>query len=131
MVLVAVVLGGCAGVSEKSEARQRDLTLRGYASAVRWNDFDAAWGFVDPEVRKDHPLTDLERERFKQVQIVGYTEMHQEMGADGALEQSVEVRVVNRNTQVERVVIDHQRWTYDAEAKHWWLASGLPNLDAR
>jgi uncharacterized protein YceK len=131
VLLLAVALGGCAGVSEKSGVRQRDLLLRAYSSAVRWNDFDAAWGYVDPAIRKDHPISDLERERFKQVQVVGYTVMHQELAPDGALEQSVELRLVNRNTQVERVVIDRQRWTYDAEAKRWWLASGLPNIEAR
>jgi hypothetical protein len=43
----------------------------------------------------------------------------------------VEIRLVNRNTQVERTLTDHQRWTYDPVAKRWWLVSGLPDFDAR
>jgi len=37
---------------------------------------------------------------------------------------------VNRNTQVEKVITDIQLWRWDDEAGRWWLASGLPDLDA-
>ena len=50
---------------------------------------------------------------------------------EGLYEQVVELRVVNRNTQVERIITDRQKWRWDAVAKRWWLVSGLPDLDAR
>ena len=130
VLLLTFVLGACAS-GDMSSTRKRDLLLRAYSSAVRWNDFDLAWGYVQPALREAHPLTDLEKERFKQVQIVGYSVQEMHLAPDGALEQSVEIRVVNRNTQVERVIIDRQRWVYDDAAGRWWLVSGLPNLDVR
>jgi hypothetical protein len=40
----------------------------------------------------------------------------------------VEIRVINRNTQAERTVRVREVWRWDAKAKQWWLASGLPDL---
>lgn len=38
------------------------------------------------------------------------------------------LRVINRNTQAERLVRSIELWRWDAERKRWWLASGLPDL---
>ena len=129
LAFVAVLLAACGasvGGTKKTDA------MTEYSAAVRWNEFDTAWAFVDPEVRAERPLSDLERERFRQVQVTGYNELSRSMSPDGlTLEQVVEIRLVNRNTQVERTLTDHQRWRYDAVAKRWWLVSGLPDFDAR
>jgi hypothetical protein len=42
--------------------------------------------------------------------------------------QVVKINLVNINTQHERSVTDHQTWHYDAEGKHWWLVTGLPDI---
>jgi hypothetical protein len=129
LALVALLLAACAasvGGTKRTDA------MTEYAAAVRWNEFDSAWAFVDPAVRAERPLSDLERERFRQVQVTGYDERTRTISPDGlTLEQVVEIRLVNRNTQVERSLTDHQRWKYDPVAKRWWLVSGLPDFDAR
>ena len=43
--------------------------------------------------------------------------------------QRVELRIIDRDTQTERIKTDRQNWRYDALAKRWWLTSGLPKLD--
>jgi hypothetical protein len=129
LLVSAAVLAGCA-TGQSSQSRKRDMLLRSYASAIRWSEFEQAWGFLSPQLRESTPLTDLELERFKQVQVVGYTELSRDVGDDGSISQRVEIRLVNRHTQVERVVIDKQRWSYDPEAKRWWLESGLPDFAA-
>jgi len=54
------------------------------------------------------------------------------LSPDGmTLEQNVELRLVNRHTQVERTLLDRQRWRFDPIAKRWWQESGLPDLDAK
>jgi hypothetical protein len=122
-----VACGGGTGTSTRNADQLRD-----YGAAVRWNTFDEAWAYVDPAIRASRPLTDFERERYKQVQVTGYEVLNQVLSPDGlALEQAVEIRLVNRNTQVERTFTDHQRWTYDAENRRWWLTSGLPDFFSR
>ena len=123
-----VLLTACGG--QTAQRSPRDQTLYHYVSAVRWSDFDIALNFVDPAVLEARPLSDAEKERYKQFQVSGYEVKSASEPAEGTYEQVVEIRVVNRNTQVEKVITDRQSWRWDAEAKRWWLVSGLPDLDA-
>jgi len=127
LAVVALLLAACgaAGGTRKTDP------MTEYGAAVRWNDFDQAWMYVDPAVRAERPLSDLERSRFRQVQVTGYDVRATHMTPDGLhLEQVVEIRLVNVNTQVERTLTDHQTWTYDPVVKTWWLTSGLPDFNA-
>ena len=128
LALGLVLLAACA--SQAVQRSPRDQTLYHYVSAVRWSDFDVAMGFIDPALLEANPLTDLEKERYKQFQVSGYEVKSASEPAEGEYAQVVEIRVVNRHTQVEKILTDRQQWRWDAEAKRWWLVSGLPDLDA-
>ena len=128
VLALALLLAACASSGQRSP---RDQMLYDYVSAVRWSDFDAAARFLDPELLAREPMTDLERERYRQFQVSGYEVKSASEPAEGEYEQVVEIRVVNRHTQVEKSITDRQRWRWDPEAKRWWLASGLPDLDER
>jgi hypothetical protein len=122
-----VLLTAC-GTAQKKLGNQRDITLRGYSSAVRWSEFEMAWTYVDPVYREAHPVSDLERERYKQIQVTGYEVRNVEEMPDGGFDQVVEIRLITKATQVERSIIDHQHWIFDAASKHWWLTTGLPKI---
>jgi hypothetical protein len=42
--------------------------------------------------------------------------------------QTVEIGLVNINTQAARSVVDNQIWRYDEVQKRWWLTTGLPDI---
>ena len=117
--------------SKRSQTKQLGVVQSKYSAAIRWNEFELAWVLVDPEYRKEHPLSDLDKGRFKQIQVTGYDEKTQDILADGSVEVTVEIRLINRNTQAERIIMDTQVWRWDAEAKRWWLSTGLPDFTAR
>ncbi|MGE8213409.1 MAG: hypothetical protein ACN6Q8_07405 [Stenotrophomonas sp.] len=117
----------CDGPS-RSQRNKLVPTQEAYVAAVRWNDFDTAEGFIDPEYLRQQPITDLQRERYRQVQVSTYRERSNSVTADGDIERRVEVSVINRNTQAERTVVVKERWRWDPEAKRWWQAAGLPDL---
>jgi len=125
--LVLLVVTACSGAPSK--LNPRDAALTEYGAALRWNEFDRALAFVDPEVRLSQPMTDLERERLKQIQVTGYEVKSSQPNEDGSISQVVEIRLISKNTQVERVVTDRQTWRWDAAAKHFWLTSGLPDFN--
>lgn len=127
--ILALLMAACGAVDTKRSPREE--TLYGYVSAVRWSDFDAAVGFIDPLSLASDPISDIDRERYKQFQVTGYEVKSVKQESPESFEQVVEIRVVNRNTLVEKVVTDRQRWRWDEEAKRWWLVSGLPRLDSR
>ncbi len=126
---LALLVAACGAVDTKRSPREE--TLYGYASAVRWSDFEAAIGFIDPLSLETDPISDIDRERYKQFQVTGYEVRSAKQDSPEEFEQVVEMRVVNRNTLVEKVLTDKQRWRWDEEAKRWWLISGLPKLESR
>jgi uncharacterized protein YceK len=123
--LVVALLAGCASGGDRGSALEK--AQYGYSAAIRWGDFEGAWNMVDPAYRKAHPMTDLEFERYKQVQISSYHDLGSRVG-DGVAEREIQIGVINRNTQVEREARYSERWRYDPEAKTWWIVGGLPDL---
>lgn len=128
MIVSVALLAGCAMDKMQTKSTILDDTLRTYAATIRWGDITQAEVFVDPEYRKAHPLTDLERARFKQVQVTAYEDQPATPVSDTEVRQVVEIGLVNVHTQAARSVIDHQVWHYDEKAKRWWLMTGLPDI---
>ncbi len=129
--LFALVLTGllaACGATTTMGSRSPDRAFYDYNSAVRWSEFEAAWAFVDPTVRAEHPLTDAQREHYKQVQVAGYEVKSKDASIPGEVAQAVEIRWIDKATQTEHVMTDLQRWRWDAAGKRWWLLSGVPEL---
>ncbi|AAW77449.1 conserved hypothetical protein [Xanthomonas oryzae pv. oryzae KACC 10331] len=128
VLLWLALLSGVANAGSRAQARTLETTQAAYTAAVRWNDFDTAQGFVEPAYAQAHPLSDLERSRYEQIQISGYRELRVSEDPNGDLRREVELRVINRNTQAERLVRGIEIWRWNPKQKRWWLASGLPDL---
>ena len=120
------LLAGCPKSASKGTALEQ--VQYDYSAAIRWGDFEGAWQLVDPEVRKQRPLTEFDLSRYRQVQISGYRDRGMSTAGDGAVIRDVEIGVINRNTLAERNVRYRERWRYDEAAGTWWLVSGLPDL---
>ena len=120
------LLAGCPKSASKGTAL--DEVQYAYSAAIRWGDFEGAWNLVDPKVRAEHPLTDIDFSRYKQVQISGYRDQGGTTAPNGEVLRDIEIGVINRNTLAERTVRYRERWRYDEASKTWWLTSGLPDL---
>lgn len=120
------LLAGCPKSASKGTAL--DEVQYAYSAAIRWGDFEGAWNLVDPKVREEHPLTDIDFSRYKQVQISGYRDQGGTTTPSGEVVRDIEIGVINRNTLAERTVRYRERWRYDEASKTWWLTSGLPDL---
>jgi hypothetical protein len=125
---VAMLSAGCATMAHESETRALQTTLVAYANAIRWGDIQQAVPFVDPETLKQHPLTPLDLQRYKQVHIGSYIEQPVIPVAPHEVRQVVKISLVNVNTQIERDIVDNQLWRYDEKSKHWHIVSGLPDI---
>jgi len=126
VVLSALLLGGCA-TSKKSDTLT--TTLAAYANIIRWGDIQGATKYIDPKVLEKHPPSSLDLDRFNQVRVSEYDEGTGPVPmGDNQVSQVVQIGLINRNTQSERTIVDHQIWRYDEASKHWWLESGLPDI---
>lgn len=100
-----------------------------YGLDVRWNDFEAAAEALDPALVQGERFSEQDEAYYKAFQVSGYQLKSSAMLDPLTYSQRVELRIIDRDTQVERVKTDKQSWRYDAQAKRWWLTSGLPKLD--
>lgn len=130
--LSTVLLAACASMSmNKIKTKETILeeTLKTYAATIRWGDMTQALGFVDAKYRQEHPLSELDLARYRQVQVTSYND-DQPAAPISANEvaQTIEIGLVNINTQAARSIVDHQIWRYDEKEKHWWLMTGLPDI---
>ncbi len=123
VLLLLALLTACS--SRGPDLKDLEKLMDSYAIAVRWGDLDGAYEFVDPKTREARPMSAVERERLRQVQVAGYEVKRSAMIDPERMRQVVEIRLVNRHTQVERIVVDSQVWRWDAPLKRWWLESGL------
>ncbi|HEX5694398.1 MAG TPA: hypothetical protein VFY00_07255 [Arenimonas sp.] len=129
-LLLLLLLATLAGCGSATKTNPRDEMLYHYVSVIRWSEFDVALSFIDPKVLEADPVSSFELERYKQFKVSGYEVKNARDLSEDEYEQVVEIRLVNNNTQVEKIITDRQLWRWDPEAKRWWLASGLPDLDA-
>ena len=118
------LLAGCATTSRDQALHEAQYA---WSAAIRWGDFDGAWQLVDPAWRAAHPMSDLERARYDQVQVSFYREAGQRMEGDMVV-RPVAIGVVNRHTQQERQLDEVERWRWDPAAERWWIADGLPDF---
>lgn len=124
LFLALCLLAGCASTSRNQSLHEAQYA---WSAAIRWGDFDGAWQMVDPAWRDAHPLTDLERARFDQVQISFYRDVGATFTDDTA-RRAIDIGVVNRHTLEERQLRYTEHWRWDEEAETWWITDGLPDL---
>jgi hypothetical protein len=124
-----LALAGCA---TQKRADTLNTTLTAYASTIRWGDFQSATIFLDPKTRADQLPSALDLARYKQVQVSGYDAGNGPIpDGENQVRQIVHINLINVSSQSERSIIDRQTWRYDETTGHWWLTSGLPDLNQK
>ena len=125
LLACALLLPGCASTN-KGEALQR--AQYAWSAAIRWGDFEGAWNLVDPAYRDQHPLTDIELERYNHIQVAHYREQGAQTLADGTVVRDIDIGVINRHTMAKRGMRYRESWRYDEQARTWWITDGLPDF---
>lgn len=123
--ILTVLLAACS--TTRDEDKLLDATLDQYAAAVRWGSIEDALGFLAPEAPRPSAF---DIERLRQLQIAGYREQPPVQLSPTEVEQVAQIDFVNRHTQEGRSTIERFRWRFDADARRWWLVSGIAKLRA-
>lgn len=128
--LAMLLLAACA--SDKPSGDALETTLDSYESTLRFGgDLTQAIGFIDPEWLAKNPISELEIERLRQVQVTGYVPGGVQTIDETHVAQVVRMEVVNIHTQQARSIVHRQEWRYDDPSKRWWLTNGLPDITPR
>jgi hypothetical protein len=126
LLTVALLATGCG--QKATRDRVLDTTLKAYGKLIRWNEFERALVFLDPERVDELKPKGLDWERYSQVKVSGYQEAPPVTEEDGTVTVVVRVEVYNVHTLKERSLVDRQRWRFDEEKENWFLTTGLPRL---
>jgi len=129
LAVLMTALPGCGSVAGQTRGNELDAQQYAYSAAIRWGDFAGARGLIDPKVLALDPVTDLELERYAQVQVSSYREgpVSRDLVA-GTASREIQIGVINRHTQAERTMRYRETWRCDEASKSWLLTSGLPDF---
>jgi len=121
-LLIAISLTtGCFSTMRKKQ--KLEDTLRGYESAIRWNEFETANGFGSGA----NPPPDISR--LSNIKVTSY-EVRNSQVSEEKLEakQAVIIQYYDINTMREETIVHNQQWTYDEGLKRWILQPSLPDF---
>jgi hypothetical protein len=125
---LVLLIVGCASLDKEKENWMKfDETSRAYIRAIRWGEYEAAFGFKRlPNVKDELPdfndLSDV-RVTFYRVKqtIISENEM--------MVMQIVDFQYYRMRNVTVRTITDRQRWEYDKEQERWYLISDLPDFE--
>jgi len=127
-IALVLLMTGCAGMNMDKEGWKKfDETSRSYLLALRWGEYEAAYGFKRlPSVNDKLPdFNDL-----KDVRVTSYRVKQTIISEDKMMVmQIVDFQYYRMRNVTVRSVIDSERWEYDKEKKRWYLISDLPNFE--
>ncbi len=124
LLLGMVVLAGCA-IGSKSRMEQLDNLTRGYAKALTWSDFEAA--YTATKAAQETPLPDAAA--LKDIKVTSYDPAAPLVEQDRkTIRRVARIRYVHTSRMVERSLTMHEEWKYSEESGRWFLQSGFPQF---
>ena len=127
VVAVFALADGCARVEKEKKAQGLEAATNGYGKSIRWAYYEAAYGYLHPDLRKAEVPKKLENVRVTAYEIVQPPTMRND--SQTKAEQVAQIEYILRDEQVVRKVSNRQDWRYDSETETWWLHSSLPDFD--
>ena len=120
LVLLLSQLYACALI-DKDE--QLHYILTAYERAIRWGNIASAQGFKkDPDEQLKSQL-----ENLKNIRVTRYNVVQKSLLSDGMrVKQIVQINYYNKDTAIERNLVDMQEWQYDEQKEQWFLTSPIP-----
>ena len=125
---LVLLIVGCASLDKEKENWMKfDETSRAYIRAIRWGEYEAAFGFkrltnVKDELPDFNDLSDVRVTSYRVKQtIISESEM--------MVMQIVDFQYYRMRNVTVRTITDRQRWEYDKEQERWYLISDLPDFE--
>jgi len=125
VVVVVLLIFGCAGIKTGQQMTLFDETSRAYDRAIRWGEYEEAFAFKKLS-DKDNKLPDFSD--FRQIRVTAY-KVKQTVVDEKSFSKVlrlVEIQYYRMSNVTVKNLIDHQQWEYNEAQDRWYLISGLP-----
>lgn len=117
-------IAGCATIAAREQMDSLETTLRSYETAIRWNQYEIAKGFI-----RDFDKQALNYKKFSDIKVSSYEVLSLKFSESSLqAEQKVKIEYYNPHYLIEKTLTDMQIWEYSKEAKRWYLLSDFPDF---
>lgn len=125
-ILFVFLLFGCSTAEKLYQDYEFGEVGQAYEHAIRWSDFRIANAYRRDAGTEDNPP---DFEKLSQFRVTSYrVKERAELMDKYQVRQSVEIKYFKANSFVEKKILDHQIWEYNAEQRKWYLLTGLPEF---
>jgi len=125
LVLVAVLVAGCAEMDRRERALKLDQAVNAYVAALRWGEIEQAASHL--RARDGTPPAAIERARYRGLNVTGYRIEVVPVGAAEAL-MTVRFSYFRDDSASVRELVHRGLWWYDEELAGWFLEGELPRF---
>jgi hypothetical protein len=126
LLFLVVALGGCQTLQERRMQKTMDATLRQYEGTMRWGHLQQIYDFLQPELAKNAVIPN----NLGDIRVTGYDLLRSPTSVDEhSIMQTVVIRYVHEDRQVEKQLVDRQLWEFDPESEKWSRANPIPGFD--
>lgn len=125
LLFLVVAVAGCQTLEERHKQKTFDRTLYEYQGTVRWGYLEQLYGFLQPELSENSVIPD----NLRNVRVTGYDLIRPPTQVDEHIfTQTVIIRFVFVDRQVEKQITDKQLWEYNPESESWARANPIPEF---
>ncbi len=125
LLLLTLLLTGCAYFGAQSRLQQFDDLTRAYAKAMMWSNFEMAYSATPTTVK----VPPADAALFQHIKVTSYEPASQQVAPDSmTVKRVVQIRYVHTSRMVEHSLTVEEAWVYSEEEKRWVLQSGFPQF---
>ena len=127
-VVLMLLIMGCASLDKEKESWLKfDETSKAYIRAIRWGEYEGAYGFKRPPNTQDE-LPDFNE--LSDVRVTSYRVKQTIISENEIMVmQIVDFQYYRMRNVTVRTITDRQKWEYDKEKERWYLISDLPDFE--
>lgn len=124
--LCVLLLVGCTTFQESSRLNSLESTSEAYGKAIRWGEYQVAYGFIKTQGTEPQPPNFKGLEKIK---VISYEPNERNTSQDMLqARQAVEIKYYNTDYLILKTIVDTQLWEYDTKQKIWYLQGPLPDF---
>lgn len=131
VIILALSFTGCESLSPikafKDKDKQDSLTktLHNYELTVRWGELNQIYAFLHPDLAKVAKIQD----GLEGIRVTSYETVNGPTSTSAVqVMQSVKIRYIYNDRQIEKTMVDNQEWTYNEEKKEWRRTNLIPKF---
>ncbi len=131
VLTLALLFSGCETLSpikaftNKGMNDSMNKTLHSYELIVRWGELSQIYSFLHPDLAKNAKI----QSNLNNIRVTSYETIRGPVStSETEVIQSVRILYIHNDRQIQNTLVDHQKWSYDANKKEWRRTNPIPKF---